>query len=185
METHKMTSRYDTTLAVFSRTACIVLALLLESCAPQPASVPFLLRGEFMRLEPIPTQQKYNCNTPQGIPIVQIDETSVYPEKKIQPGTMISFRLFYYLCSPSPEFTLKARVRREVSLSGKAILFDEQDYDLKPGTWAIGVLATLPPAAESGEYVLNTTVLYQDSAYKNQTAKSRAVFYVEKLPSKR
>jgi hypothetical protein len=185
MEALEMTSRCDTTLAVFSRTACIVLALLLESCVPQPASVPFLLRGEFMRLEPIPTQQKYNCNTPQGIPIVQIDETSVYPEKKIQPGTMVSFRLFYHLCSPSPEFTLKAQVTREISLSGKAILFDVQDYDLKPGTWAIGTIVTLPPAAENGEYVLTTTVSYQNPAYKNQTEKRRNVFYVEKLPSKR
>jgi len=184
METQEMTSRCDTTLAVFSRTGCIVLLLLLGSCVPQPASVPFLLRGEFMMLERIPTQQRYKCNTPQEILVVKIEETSVYPEKS-QPGTIISFRLFYHLCSPSPVFTLKARVTREVSLSGKAILFDVQDYDLKPGTWAIGAFATLPPAIESGEYVLNTTVSYQNPANKSQTETSRTVFHVEKLPYKR
>jgi hypothetical protein len=70
-------------------------------------------------------------------------------------------------------------------LSGKTVLSDVEDYDLKPGTWAIGVIATLPPTLESGGYVLTTTVSYQNPPYKNQTEKSRAVFYVEKLPYKR
>jgi hypothetical protein len=65
-----------------------------------------------------------------------------------------------------------------VSFSGKELIHAVDDYKLKSGTWAISVIFHLPKDLESGEYILNTTVSYQD-----KTEMRSASFYVEKPSS--
>jgi hypothetical protein len=180
---------YPTTSAVFLGAACIIFSLLLESCAPRPANVSipqlpwaakgdFMQAGEFLILSSVRTQREYGCVASQGMRF-QLGQTTVHPQR-IEPRGRIDHLLYYYLCAPSSYDTLQVRVTRVVSFSGKELIHAVDDYKLKSGTWGISVIFYLPKDLESGEYILNTTVSYQD-----KTEMRSASFYVEKPSAKR
>jgi hypothetical protein len=185
----EMTRFYPTTSAVFLGAACIIFSLLLDSCAPQPANVSipqlpwavtgqFMQAGDFMILSSVRTQREYGCMASRGMRF-QLGQTTIHPQR-VQPRGRIDQLLYYYLCAPASYDTLQVRVTRVVSFSGKELIQAVDDYKLKSGTWAISVIFHLPQDLESGEYILNTTVSYQD-----KTEMRSASFYVEKPSAKR
>jgi hypothetical protein len=185
----EMTRFYPTTSAVFLVAACIIFSLLLDSCAPQPANVSipqlpwaatgqFMQAGEFMILSSVRTQREYGCMASRGMRF-QLGQTTIHPQR-VQPRGQIDQLFYYYLCAPSSYDTLQVRVTRVLSFSGKELIQAVDDYKLKSGTWAISVIFHLPQDLESGEYILNTTVSYQD-----KTEMRSASFYVEKPSAKR
>jgi hypothetical protein len=175
---------YHTTTALFMRIACMLLPVLLGSCAPSIPPLPeastgqSMRAGEFQRLSANETEEKYRCKASREIQF-GLGQTTIHPER-VQSRGRINHILYYYMCSPSMNDVLQVQVTRILYLSGKEITRSVDNYKVKSGTWARSVILHLPEELESGKYVLETWVSYQ-----TKTEKRSASFYVEPPSAKR
>jgi hypothetical protein len=108
-----------------------------------------------------------------------LEDITIRPDM-VQPGEKINHLLFYYLCAPSPQETLQARVTRVVLSPQKEVTRDVTQYNFASGAWAIGVNFILPRDIASGTYRVDTIVSYQNQMEKRSTS-----FYVKRPSSLR
>jgi hypothetical protein len=129
-----------------------------------------------MVLPPEAIQQKYRCTDTRKT-LLKLEEVQIIPES-VKAGEKMNQIAVYAFCPSSATIKAYGRLVRMVSFEGKQLLRDEtEEYEFKPGSWAVGAFITIPSAAKRGMYTLDVTM-----TYRNQVARQRKTFFVQASP---
>lgn len=127
--------------------------------------------GERQVLSPVQTAGNYECSRYKPYRLF-IEKLEIVPST-VNKGDEFNQRVQYALCS-STNKNIQGTVKRVLRYKGSVIFSDRENYEYKPGTWAVDVFIEVPADASKGQYDFELTMYY---GYKSITDKK--TFYVE------
>jgi hypothetical protein len=120
--------------------------------------------GEQLVHSPEKTQEKYGCIL-QNKKIFQLEEVQVLPDV-ISAGKEINQRIRYALCSFTRPEIVRGSITRTVTFRGNSVMRDFTNYEFRSGTWIVDAFIGVPEGAESGTYMIDTVLKYENKLIK-------------------
>lgn len=102
------------------------------------------------------TEQQYNYQPSAGT-VVRIENAAATPST-VRPGETVNMEATYAVLTPSPGGAVNVTETREIRRQGALIGNPQVTVNRTGGTYTSSVPLILPPNAQSGDYVVATTV---------------------------
>jgi len=119
--------------------------------------------GEKIMVSPEKTSENYSC--PPGRTTFILEQAEAIPGT-VSPGDEINHRIRYAMCTYARSVVLRGDIIRAVLHGGVSMFQDVTYYDFKPGTWTVDAFIQVPDDAESGLYILEVILNYNEKTIR-------------------
>lgn len=133
----------------------LLFMLLLSACSAILYRVKLSMRepGEKLLLHPKEAYRRYHCEEEER-PFLSVVLYEVVPPE-VAPGEEVNQHLEYIFCPRRPAEVVPGTLLRRIYYRGEVTFEDaDQDFELKPGKWALDAFIRVPPSAPEGVYHL-------------------------------
>ncbi len=121
--------------------------------------------GEKMLTLPDKVAQQYECSQ-RKLPFFMVEKNEVVPVE-LKPGDEFNHHFSYVMCPAIPSQTIKATLYRKIYYQGRIVFQDvTENFEIKPGRWAVDAFITIPTNAPPGIYSLETEIISSLIQYK-------------------
>ena len=130
--------------------------MLASGCATARWTMmkPFRSPGEEIRDLPDAVWEQYDCGL-QKRPFFVVEENELFPDR-VRAGAAFGHSMVYAMCPPGPTEVVAGRLSTRIRFKGEPIAdLAEDDYEIKPGRWAVHTLVELLQSRPVVEHVVD------------------------------